>query len=46
MGVGNLDGRYIDSLRDITLPYCGGRNQHVIDIQKSLQEGELIPWIT
>lgn len=40
-----IDGRYIDSQRDITLPYCGSRNQHVIDIQKSLQEGELIPWI-
>lgn len=41
-----VDGRYIDSQRDITLPYCGSKNQRVIDTQKSLKEGEIILWTT
>lgn len=39
-----VDGRYIDSQRDIILKWCGSKNQHVIDIQKSLQKGKLILW--
>lgn len=39
-----IDGRYIDSKRDITLQWCGSSNQRVIDIQKSLQEGEIVLW--
>ncbi len=37
-----IDGRYIESLRDITLKWCGSSNQNIIDIQKSLREGEVI----
>ena len=39
-----VDGRYIDSERDITLPYRGSKNQRLIDIQKSLQKGEIVLW--
>lgn len=37
-----IDGQYIDSQRDVTLPYRGSKNQNVIDIQKSLKEGQVI----
>ena len=39
-----VDERYVDSQRDITLKWCGSKNQHVIDIQKSLQKGEVVLW--
>ncbi len=39
-----VDGQYIDSLRDVTLPWCGSSNQKVIDIQQSLQKGEIVLW--
>lgn len=37
-----VDGEYIDSLRDVTLKWCGSSNQRVIDIQKSLNKGEIV----
>lgn len=39
-----IDGRYIDSERDITLQYRGSKNQRLIDIQKSIQKGEIVLW--
>ena len=39
-----VDGRYIDSKRDIKLQWCGSINQSVIDIQQSLQKGEVVLW--
>lgn len=39
-----VDGQYIDSQRDITLPYRGSSNQRLIDVQKSLQKGEMVLW--
>lgn len=39
-----VDGKYIDSQRDITLRWRGSLNQRVIDIQLSLQKGEIILW--
>lgn len=39
-----VDGRYIDSLRDISLKWRGSSNQHVIDVKKSLQKGEIVLW--
>ncbi len=41
-----IDGRYIDSQRDITLKWCGSSNQRVIDIRQSLQKGEIVLWQT
>lgn len=37
-----IDGRYIDSQRDISLPWRGSKNQRVIDIKKTLQKGEVV----
>lgn len=37
-----VEGPYIDSLRDITLKYCGSKNQRVIDVKKSLTENKLV----
>lgn len=41
-----IDGQYIDSKRDITLPWRGSSNQKVIDIQQSLRKGEIVLWQT
>lgn len=41
-----VDGRYIDSQRDISLPYRGSLNQRLIDIQQTLQKGEIVLWRT
>lgn len=35
-----VDGRYVESERDLSLHFRGSRNQRVIDVQKSLQ-GEI-----
>lgn len=37
-----VDGRYIDSQRNIQLKYRGSENQRVIDVQESLQKGKVI----
>ncbi len=39
-----VDGQYIEPQRDISLPYRGSSNQHLIDIQQSLQKGEIVLW--
>ena len=39
-----VDGRYIDSPRDIKLKWRGSKNQRVIDIKQSLQKGKVILW--
>ena len=39
-----IDGRYVDSQKDITLKWRGSNNQRVIDIQKSLQQEEIVLW--
>lgn len=37
-----VDGQYMDSLRNIALKWCGSSNQKVIDVQQSLQKGEVV----
>lgn len=39
-----VDGRYEDRLKDTTLHWKGSTNQRVIDVQKSLKNGEIILW--
>ena len=39
-----VDGKYIDSQRDISLRWRGSKNQDVINIQQSLQNGEIVLW--
>lgn len=40
-----VDGRYIDELKDLSLPFRGSLNQRVIDVQKSLMAGKVINYI-
>ena len=39
-----VDGPFIDSQRDLTLPFCGSKNQRLIDIKKSLGTKKIINW--
>lgn len=39
-----IDGQYIESQRNISLPWVGSSNQRLIDPQKSLQKGEIVLW--
>ena len=37
-----VDGRYIDSQRDISLKWRGSKNQNCIDIQQSLHQNKIV----
>jgi len=37
-----VDGQYMDELHNFLLKWCGSSNQRVIDVQKSLQRGEVV----
>ena len=37
-----VDGRFILEQRDISLQFRGSKNQRVINVQKSLQEKQII----
>ena len=37
-----VDGRYMESERDLTLHFRGSRNQRIIDVQRSLEAGEVV----
>lgn len=37
-----VDGRYIDKLKDMSLLWRGSSNQRVIDVQKSLEKGQIV----
>ena len=37
-----IDGRYIHSLRDLSLKYRGSSNQRIIDVQKSIKLNEIV----
>jgi anaerobic ribonucleoside-triphosphate reductase activating protein len=37
-----VDGPYVESLRDITLPWRGSSNQRVIDVQASLKKNKVV----
>ena len=37
-----VDGRYVDSLSDISLKWVGSKNQRVIDAQESINKNRLI----
>lgn len=39
-----IDGRYIDEQKNLALKWRGSRNQRVIDIEKTLQKGEILLW--
>ena len=37
-----VDGQFILKLKDTTLPYCGSKNQRVIDLVKTKQTGDIV----
>ncbi len=37
-----VDGRYVDSLRDLTLLFRGSKNQRIIDMKKTIIENKII----
>lgn len=37
-----VDGRYEETQRDISLAFCGSRNQRVINVQESIKQGMII----
>lgn len=37
-----IDGRYVDSMRNVSAKWRGSTNQSVIDVQKSLKQGKVI----
>ena len=39
-----VDGRFIEAKKDIRLVFRGSSNQRVIDVKKSLEAGEVVPW--
>ena len=39
-----VDGPYVDSLRDVSLPYCGSSNQRVIDVKESKESQTIVLW--
>lgn len=39
-----IDGKYQEDLRNIELPWVGSSNQRVIDIQKTLENKEIVLW--
>lgn len=39
-----VDGRYVESLRDLDLPFRGSSNQRLIDVQATLKNNRIIHW--
>lgn len=39
-----VDGKFDYTLKDVSLPFCGSRNQRVLDVQKTLKEGKVVLW--
>ena len=39
-----VDGPFIESQRDLTMPFCGSKNQRLIDIPKTLKQEKIVTW--
>ena len=40
-----IDGKFVDSLKDLNLKWKGSSNQRVIDIKKSLEKNKIVEYI-
>ena len=39
-----VDGRFVEKLKDIRLVFRGSSNQRIIDVKRSLQNGDIMAW--
>ena len=39
-----VDGRFEEDKKNITLLFRGSENQRLIDVKKSLEEGQVVEW--
>ena len=39
-----IDGQFVDEKKNLTLLFRGSENQRIIDVQKTLAKGEIVPW--
>jgi anaerobic ribonucleoside-triphosphate reductase activating protein len=39
-----VDGRFVEELKDISLLFRGSSNQRLIDMKKTLAEGQVVIW--
>lgn len=39
-----VDGRFVEKLKDIRLVFRGSSNQRIIDVKRSLQNGDIVVW--
>ena len=39
-----IDGQFVDEKKNLTLLVRGSENQRIIDVQKTLEKGEIVPW--
>lgn len=39
-----VDGQFVDEKKNLKLLFRGSENQRIIDVQKTLEKGEIVPW--
>ena len=39
-----VDGQFVDEKKNLTLLFRGSENQRVIDMNATIEKGEIVPW--